>query len=280
MSRKSPVGLTTHQKEFVKLIRANTAGRYRLHDVFRDFCEMAALSISNAVDRSQYAGREARFLEIEKRYTPEERERFQRMLAELVMCLEEGFSDCLGALFMALELGDDWKGQYFTPYEVSRLMAGISAGDLKEKISGHGFVTVNEPACGAGGMVIAFADELRSQGLNHSEAMHAVSIDIDPTAVHMAYVQLSLLGIPAIVVHGDALWPAEKTWAHWVTPIHVLGRWDERLAMRERFEAMRALLAGGYTPAQDGETSAPPAVPSRSELVVQRLTADQQMALF
>ncbi|MGN3937756.1 N-6 DNA methylase [Xanthomonas citri pv. mangiferaeindicae] len=221
-------------------------------------------------------------MEIEKRYTPEERERFSRMLAELVLCLEEGFSDCLGALFMALELGDQWKGQFFTPYEVSRLMAGITIGDPREQVQWHGFVTVNEPACGAGGMVIAFADELRSQGLNPSEAMHAVAVDIDPTAVHMAYIQLSLLGIPAIVVHGDALWPDKKTWAHWATPLHVLGSWDERLAMRERFEAFRALIAGEQ-PAQaqaSGDTPAMPSTPSRGELVSQRLAAAKQMALF
>ena len=45
-----------------------------------------------------------------------------------------------------------------------------------------------------------FADE----GINYQRAMHATCMDADATAVHITYVQLSLLHIPAIVVHGKA----------------------------------------------------------------------------
>ncbi|MDN5753698.1 MAG: hypothetical protein L0H15_10540 [Nitrosospira sp.] len=62
---------------------------------------------------------------------------------------------------------------------------------------------------------------------NAVQAMHATCIDIDATAVHMAYVQLTLLHIPAIAVHGNAL-PMEQ-WGYWLTPAHVLGFWDAKL---------------------------------------------------
>jgi len=46
----------------------------------------------------------------------------------------------------------------------------------------------------------------------------------------MAYVQLSLLGIPAVVVHGNAL--SLDVWGVWYTPAHVLVGWGELLCNR------------------------------------------------
>jgi hypothetical protein len=47
--------------------------------------------------------------------------------------------------------------------------------------------------------------------------------------VHMAYVQLSLLGIPAVVVHGNAL--SLDVWGVWYTPAHVLVGWGSYYAI-------------------------------------------------
>jgi hypothetical protein len=46
-------------------------------------------------------------------------------------------------------------------------------------------------------------------------------------AAHMAYVQLSLLGIPGIVVVGDTLRMESR--AVWYTPAHIVGGWSRRL---------------------------------------------------
>ena len=43
----------------------------------------------------------------------------------------------------------------------------------------------------------------------------------------LTYIQLSLLHIPAIVVHGNAL--SMKQWEVWLTPAHVLGFWNVNL---------------------------------------------------
>ena len=149
------------------------------------------------------------------------------MLACLTLSLEEGMNDCLGQLFMALELGNSRAGQFFTPYHVCSLMARMICGDVKAQCKEKGFVRVMEPAVGAGGMVIATAEAFADQGINYQQAMHATCIDVDAAAVHMAYIQLSLLHIPAIVVHGNAL--SLEQWGVWLTPAHVLGFWDVRL---------------------------------------------------
>lgn len=223
------MGRGSHCKELSSLLRDNSY-RHRLHTVFSDFVELAALSISNAVDRTQYDAREARYMQIVGSYTPEEVQRFPRMLAVLVDWLEQGFADCLGELFMTLELGNHWKGQFFTPYPICTLMAGLTLGDARAEVERSGFVTVSDPASGAGAMLLAMAEAIQEQGINYQRAMHATAVDVDATAVHMSYVQLSLTNCPALVVHGNSL--TLKEWGHWATPAHILGGWDRRLRGR------------------------------------------------
>ena len=105
-------------------------------------------------------------------------------------------------------------------------------------------------------MVIATAEAFRDEGINYQQAMHATCIDIDATAVHMAYVQLTLLHIPAIVIHGNAL--SLEQWGYWLTPAHVLGFWDAKL---KRDASAR----------QDWGEKADHAVPAMPEAVLQQV---------
>jgi hypothetical protein len=146
----------------------------------------------------------------------------------------------LGETYMMLDLGNARSGQFLTPYHVSHLMAGLLMGGRIDAARSRDFERIHEPACGAGGMVIATAEAFHDAGLNYQEAMHATCIDIDPCCVHMAYLQLSLLHIPAIVVHGNAL--SMEVWGHWFTPAHVLGGWSHRLRARKAADAMRELM--------------------------------------
>lgn len=66
-------------------------------------------------------------------------------------------------------------------------------------------VTIDEPSCGSGGMVVATAQVLQKRGINYQKTLDVVCQDLDWSAVYMCYVQLSLLGIKAIVVQGDTL---------------------------------------------------------------------------
>ena len=192
---------TDHTKELLQLIR-KTAHRWNPHEVFSDFVELSCLSFSNAVDRRQFDAREARYLQIAKRYPRDVFESFPRMLGHLTFAMEQryaagGLGDVLGVVYMQLELGNDRAGQFFTPYHVSQMMARMLVGDGAE-VRAKGFLDVLEPASGAGGMVIAMADALQQAGLNYQGAMHATCIDIDLCCVHMTYLQASLLHIPAV----------------------------------------------------------------------------------
>jgi hypothetical protein len=195
--------------------------------VWSDFVECAALSLSNAVDRSQYTAREARYMEIIRDYPGDDALALARCLAHVVNALEAGFCDCLGTTFMSLELGSHWHGQYFTPYPVASMMAQMIVNDPRPTIATQGFFTVMEPAAGAGAMIIAVADHVRSLGINYQQHMHVAATDVDLTAALMSYVQFSLLHIPAVVIHGNSL--SCNEWSRWYTPAHILDRWQWKL---------------------------------------------------
>lgn len=249
-----------HQRNLVSLIKAFSYAHH-LDKVFRDFVELSALAISNSVDRAQFEAREKRYMEIVGTYKPNEVARFPKMFAELTLAFEKRVSvmaaarergvmasnltDVLGETYMMLELGNARSGQFFTPYHVSKLMAGLIGGDAVARADAQGFSRVLEPACGAGGMVIATAEAFHDAGLNYQQAMHATCIDVDPCCVHMTYLQLALLHIPAIVVHGNSL--TMEVWGHWFTPAHVLGGWSQKLRARRSHDAMRELMRGSMS---------------------------------
>lgn len=221
----------SYRRELISALRDN-ARRWDLWSVWSDFVEMSAIALSNAVDYRQRERREARYLQIVKRYERADVDRFCRALAMATMAMEAaGFADVLGQTFMELELGNKWAGQFFTPYPVCQLMAKMQVGDgMHALIQESGFVTANDPAVGGGAMLIALAEAMQDEGINYQKHLHATAQDIDAKAAHMAYIQLSLLHVPAVVVVGNSL--AVEQREVWLTPAHVLGGWTSRLRGR------------------------------------------------
>jgi N-6 DNA methylase len=227
---------TTHDrgppKSITKLI-TGLSHRHSTWQVFNDFVEMAAISISNAIDFQPRDKREARYMEIVKRYKPDEIEQFPRMMGELIRELEEAPNDVLGRVFNELELHNKWAGQFFTPYHVCQMMAKMTLGGTYAQsiIEERGYITAQEPACGSGSMVIALAQALKDEGINYQQQLHVTAIDVDAKCVHMAYLQLSLLHIPAIIVHGNSL--SLEEYGQWYTPAHIMGGWGAKLRNRQ-----------------------------------------------
>lgn len=127
MGRSVPHNLkSTHQTEFVKIFNS-LCGRYGRWEIWQDFITLAAIAISNTVDRSQAAEREKTYMTIAGKYKPEEMLKFSQMLQEVVIGMDfNPDQDFLGELYMALDLGNDHAGQFFTPYNVCRMMAEIT----------------------------------------------------------------------------------------------------------------------------------------------------------
>lgn len=196
------------KREFVKTLQ-NIATCRRASDVFFDWLTCAKLSLQNTVetDPKRHEKREAEFAEIYTRYKKEEQAVFPRLLALLCQALEDSYGDFLGEVYMEANFGNDKAGQFFTPYNVSRMLAFVNFDQvkIKEVIDTNGCVTVNEPSCGSGGTVVAFLEKMREEGFNYQTQCFVSCIDLDPRCAYMAYVTLSVLGVPAEVYHGNTL---------------------------------------------------------------------------
>jgi hypothetical protein len=72
-----------------------------------------------------------------------------------------------------------------------------------------------------GGMVIAAADVLYYKyKFNIARNLVVECSDIDSRCVHMAYLQLGLAGIPAVIFKRDTL--SMQTWERWETPAYIM----------------------------------------------------------
>lgn len=213
--------------------------RHTVYQVFSDFVALSAYALSNAVDLRSFDEREAAYLQIVRKYERSEVDVFPQALAELVQAFEPVageivFDDVLGRLFMDLSLANDASGQFFTPYSLAQALARMTLGDkasLDAAIEERGFVRASEPAVGGGALVIALAEAMHREGINYQQHLHVTAVDVDARAVHMAYVQLSLLHVPAVIIHGNTL--SLQEWGRWYTPAHVLGGWNAKLARAE-----------------------------------------------
>lgn len=192
-----------HQKQFSKLFDS-LCGRYTRWEVWSDWVTMAAIAISNAVDKVHAEEREKTYMNIVSKYKPKEVQVFAEMFALIVEGIGENpDQDFLGELYMVLELGNKHAGQFFTPYSVCRMTAAVTIDETQAKIDDQGFVSVSDPACGAGALLVAFANECRKYDINYQTSVLFVGQDIDYIVGMMCYIQLSLLGCAGYVFIGN-----------------------------------------------------------------------------
>lgn len=250
-----------HQKQLVQLI-SELGYRHSHWQVFADFVEMGAISMSNAVDLGPREKREQRYMEVVRRYKPDEVAKFPQMFAHLTMALEDETSDVLGKTFHDLELHNKWAGQYFTPFPLCRMTAKMIVGekaDLEARIAERGYVTAQEPAAGSGAMIIALAQEIHEAGINYQQHLHVTAVDVDPKCVHMSYLQFALLHIPAHIIHGNSL--SLETFDHWYTPAHILDGWSWKLRRKPDEAAYPVQEAPEHEPPPPSQPEPAPARP-------------------
>lgn len=188
-------------KEFISKL-SNLDRSRSVSTVFNDFLTLSCCSLAQTVYRSDIL--EQKYLNIIKTYTKEQAEEFSKLLAFLVLGLEQESQDFLGQVYMSLNLGSQANGQYFTPYSVSKFMADINFTEI-ESSQNNQLITLSEPCCGSGALIIAFAQTLREYNINYQQKLFVEAIDISEMCFKMTYIQLSLLGIPAKVIQGDSL---------------------------------------------------------------------------
>ena len=238
-----PDGKPYDRNDFIKTFNNIARHRHR-YEVFRDFVTMSAISLHNAVNKNDEMEQE--YLQIVGQYKKEEVSDFCKLLAILVDLLEPEPRDVLGGLYMELELGNNNTGQFFTPPEISLMMAKMSYGDQLQNLE-QPYITLSEPACGAGGMVLAFVSVMLSHKHNPAEKLWVQCIDVDRLAAMMCYLQLSLWHVPAEIIIGNTLTMEFRQTLY--TPAHYLHGWDARLHYRQIKELL--MQAPSETPEPD-----------------------------
>jgi len=206
-----------HKKEFNKLLDSLSHGGWHKWDVFRDFCDMAAITLAQTIYKD--AEMEKEYLRIAGKYKKEEVEVMPKMLGCVVMGLKEQPHDFLGEIFMENGMGSHFQGQYFTPWNVCSMMAKMILGSkesLQKTIDEKGFIYASEPCSGSGAMVIAMAEAMKEEGFDISKHLFFQTIDVSHICWRMCYIQLAILGIPASVINGDTL--VLKTYHSLYTP--------------------------------------------------------------
>lgn len=191
------------KKEIAEMVM-KISGKYSAYEVFVDWIRCCAISISNSTDRyygKVWQDREREYMDTARKYEQEEREMFSEMFCMLAETLESGMTDVIGEICMESGMGSKEAGQFFTPFYISRMCAKISL----PVPDASGMYLINESSCGSGGMIIATAAALKEKGVNYQRHMQVIAQDLEWKSVYMCYLQLSLLGINAVVVQGDTL---------------------------------------------------------------------------
>ncbi len=205
------------------------SGRHQLERVFADFLALAVCAFhpqtvaSPGIDPD--ADNEAEYLAIAGRYTRDELNAMGELLAIATLQANiKPYSDLLGEYFQQ-HVTRGRNGQYFTPDNICRMMAQMTGG---EACSGK---TVNDPACGSGRMLLAFAED--------APANLFFAGDVDVNCARMTALNFYLNGMRGEVVCMNALtldayraWhindgrrgiapiPLEKAWQVPGPPVH------------------------------------------------------------
>lgn len=205
-----------YKKEFMKCLESIEYCRNN-YDVFQDFLTLATLSFHNVIAQDKNIDKE--YLDVIGRY--KNKKKFAELLAITTLALEEKHQDFLGEIFMSAGFGNTRGGQFFTPYHLSKMMAEITIGNnFQEQIEKGGYVSLSEPCCGAGGMIIAASEVMIQKGFNPQTQMKFIGIDIDLKCCQMAYIQTSLLGLRGEVLYGNTI--SLEIWKRFVTPMSII----------------------------------------------------------
>ena len=249
-----------NRKQFLKQLQSLSHSRSP-HRVFSDWLEIASLTLHQLPYQSGDLTKDAAFETIEqcylKRiqpYSKGELSVFAELLSLTLAAHHAGYGDFLGEIAGEAELLNKDGGQFFTPYHLCRAMAKMTLGNVQALVEQKGVISICEPAVGAGALAIACAEEVASQGINPYAHLQFDCTDISRDAFNMAYIQLSALGLQAIVRHGNTL--SDEYWESRPTPqLRLFHQWLERQQRTQRLgQAMRSLFETETEPAPEPST--------------------------
>lgn len=272
------------QTDFVKLFTV-LCGKYSDWQVWSDFVTLSAIAVSNAMDQTgePHEEREHRYLDIINSYPKDEANLFPELLAMMTLALqEEPNQDFLGDIFLGLNLNSHWKGQFFTPYHICHFMAKASLEGSEQMIREKGWISIADPCCGAGALLIAARNVLLEQGCLGNVLF--IAQDIDEVAALMCYLQLALLGCAGYVIVGNSLSHPPTGHPLWPHPQEGTSIWYLPMSYRRVWHLRKLEYAMKSLSNQTAPSGSSPTVPLRHmpalESSVIKTTDTGQLTLF
>lgn len=192
-------------KDFVKILREIDPSKDN-YTKFRDFLTLAYCALAKTTEMPDRADAfEEEYMRVVGQYR--NKDDIRRMLELLAITAMQAdiHLDFLGSVAGELEILNADAGQFFTPYEVCRLMAELTCSGLVDQIEQKGFATMQEPACGAGAMILAVADTLAFKGYDPATSLWIEAIDVADMPHKMCFIQLTYRGLAGRVWRGNTL---------------------------------------------------------------------------
>lgn len=211
-------------RKFVNLLNFSN-GKYDIVEVFKDFVTVYAIAIKNKcyyeeIDEQMY------FKTISK-YKKDELDIFLELKEELqnLYMQEKKIRDVLGEIYYQIGAIKKGNKQFFSPKEVGMLTALLTQNKLsKEKQEIEG---IYDCACGSGVLLLSFGNVLMNKSIDYTKKAFYCGQDIDFICFCMTYIQISLYGMPGLVIWGDTIsLQARKIF---YTPEFFLGKWKNKL---------------------------------------------------
>jgi type I restriction-modification system DNA methylase subunit len=223
---KNILNTVNYKRDFLKLLNNITKSK----SPSRIFCDWLTMSASALYSWKKNKNVENEYLQISKSYNKEQLIKLSHLLGIITNALQNEDKDILGLIFTELNIGNKKTGQYFTPQPISNLIAEISFSNKENKDK---IITALDPYCGSGVMLLSIAYALKKQRNDYQKYVVLVGQDIDSICCYMTFIQLSLIGVPAIVKCGNSLtntvdWQRETVWYHVYNMDERLKKQDEK----------------------------------------------------
>lgn len=195
----------TATAEFIKEL-GRISNAHATTQVFADVVRAMRVALQRPVERdADYsADLERQYMALVDKYGAANWQHAANCMALVIQRLEERREDFLGHILEEIGANNTHNGQFFTPVSVSRLMARVNCHPVLADYQRGRPITICDPACGAGVLLIEAAEYLRQHGVRQGDLL-IVAGDIDGRACDICYTQLNLLGYPAIVCHQDGI---------------------------------------------------------------------------
>ena len=157
-----------------------------MFQIFSDVMEICSISEHQHIYNlgwkpkdDNYKLLEKKYLELINDYEKPDRDLMVKFYSTLkIFFIQGNYGDVLGEVYISLELGNKRNGQFFTPYHISKMMAEMTMTGIEEAIRNQGYFSASDPCSGAGGMLIAASDLLKTRNIA-ANLMIFQAIDID-----------------------------------------------------------------------------------------------------